>query len=205
MFKFKKGYFITNGVHETQRAFLYYQKDYAHITNLTKIEIDNDLPITTNEWYNRNHFITMINKKTTIIYGIRDFDDSMPDPSSFLFISDYLPFRVPMQPCTKSDLLIMGLQSIAVYNSEVSNAMEQAKENGKKALFVYDVCGEDGFYAYSFDDKEMMIVEGLNENHLASQIESEIDNIIFDPKEYYIYYPSKEFMNIIPLNLDYPS
>lgn len=194
---------LFRGYKSATKGYISFFHDYDNAVQRQNLEFIYNLSSDVAQWFISNNFIFLIHKQTLTVHGIRFFDKLMPKPALYLFISDYIPFRMPMQSPSSQEVLTNGLKSISLYNTEIATAMEQAESVNKKVLFIYDCCGEDQYYAYSLTDEEMVIVDGINNNHEADDITGIFSDKKYNLDSYYIYIPSKEFINTIPLDLDF--
>lgn len=191
------------GVAETHTGFSAYWCDYKESIEREQLEDEKDQSKSVSECLNENIFLLLINRKTKEINGIRDFGMFSPKSADYLFVSDYLPFRVSHVE-GKEDLKAIGENVLANFEKEIAAAVKKAKKAGKQPLFIYDYCGTNNYIAWSFNEKKSVCVYGYKtyrKNFGVSEIYCFDLNGISVNHNYMVIVPSDQLIKDVGLAL----
>lgn len=135
------------GLEDVYKAYVTYWKDFNKYS-------ENDP-----HWIDNNTFLTLINRKTKEINGIRDFGMYSPTPADYLFVSNFLPVSM-YGGMEKEQYKNISESVLENFEKELDDAVQIAKNSNKQPLFLYDYCGTNNYIAWSFDEKKPVCVYG---------------------------------------------
>lgn len=185
------------GIAETTAGFNAYYTDMENYTERCIMSDSIDL----SPWQEKNHFSVLIDLNTDEINGIRDFGSYLLDGADFLFKTQYIPVRVPGHG-NEEYITNYAKETKTLFLDWICSSSREAKEQGKRPLFLIRSCGENNYLSWSTTENKYIYVyeyKSYRKDFYVSDADyTSVDRITIN-KDYKVYGPDMELVDRLDL------